>query len=344
VAERIAAELIASGSVQPASYGSLLGATPAMREMYERIDRVAPLHEPVLVLGETGCGKELVAREVHARSGRADRLVAINCAALTPELLESELFGHERGAFTGALEKRRGLLAEAGHGTVFLDEIGDLALSSQAKLLRLLEERKARAVGANVWYPVHARFVLATNRDLEEACEERRFRSDLFHRISGFTLRLTPLRERKPDLLLLAHHFLEEFNREYRSQRSAPPGTFDSLFRYHWPGNVRELRQAIWQAAAYSPDGSGPLSVLSLQEWTRRREPSGPAARRQLPFDPTLDTWKDVHDRMRAQYFKAVLQDAGGNKDAAARMAGISRSQFYDILKQIQAAEPPGED
>jgi DNA-binding NtrC family response regulator len=334
VAERILAELILAGRVQPSSCGSLLGATPGMREVYLRLEKVAPLGEPVLVLGETGTGKELVASEIHRRSGRRGELLAVNCAALTPELLESELFGHERGAFTGAMTSRQGLVVEAGKGTLFLDEIGDLALSSQAKLLRVLEERKVRPVGANRWQPVESRIVLATHRDLEEACEEGRFRADLFHRISGLTLRLPPLRERRPDLLLLAQHFLNEYNRTYPGRRFAPSGTFDSLFRYSWPGNVRELRQAVWQAATYAEGEEGPISVLSLSEWSSRRDST--ERKPQLTFDPSQDTWQDVLDRTRASYFRAVLLESGGNRDLAAKRAGLSRSRFFEILKEIR--------
>lgn len=334
VADRILADLIADRAVQPAACGELLGATRPMRELYQRLASVAEIREPVIVLGETGTGKELVAREVHRRSGRPGDILALNCAALTPELLESELFGHERGAFSGAVSTRRGLLVEAGKGTVFLDEIGDLALPSQAKLLRVLEERKVRPVGSNRWQPVEARVVLATHRNLEEAVADGRFREDLFHRISGLTLHLPPLRERKGDLILLAKHFLAAYNREYPGERFAPPGAFDPLFRHSWPGNVRELRQAIWKAATFAPGSTGPIGTLSLQEWTSR-QPQPQAARWHVPFDPFEDSWKSVQDRLRKVYFRTVLHECAGNKEEAARRAGISRSQLYEILKQL---------
>lgn len=335
VAERILAELILAGVIHPFSCGSLLGATPGMRDLYGRIERVAAVREPVLILGETGTGKELVAREIHARSERPGDLLAINCAALTPELLESELFGHERGAFSGAVATRKGLLVEAGRGTVFLDEIGELAPSSQAKLLRVLEERKVRPVGANRWQTVEARVILATHRNLEEACREGRFREDLFYRISGLTLHLPPLRERKADLPMLANHFVESYNRAYPGRRFAPPGAWDPLFRYHWPGNVRELAKVIWQAATFAPGSDGPIGALSLQDWTSR-QPLQAVSRWQIPFDPLADSWKDVQDRLRKAYFRSVLRECGGNKEEAMKRAGISRSQFYEILKQIE--------
>jgi transcriptional regulator with GAF, ATPase, and Fis domain len=338
VADRVLAELALMGLLQPSEFGSLAGATPGMRELYHKIEVVAPLDEPVLLLGETGTGKELVTAEIHRCSGRSGQLLSINCAALTPDLLESELFGHERGAFSGAVTSRKGLLVEAGHGTVLLDEIGDLALSSQAKLLRVIEERKVRPVGANHWQPVHARVVLATNRDLEAACAASTFRNDLFFRISGFTLALPPLRERKPDLLLLAHRFLDQYNHKYSRAKSAPPGCLDPLFRYEWPGNVRELGLAIWQAAAYSSGDHGDISAMALLEWSRRGERTNnvrPESRRSFET-PTAETWKEVLERTRATYFQAVLRAAGGNKEAAARIAGVSRSQLYEILKHIE--------
>jgi len=333
IAERIVSELILAGEIEPSGLGSLKGATRGMQEVYRRIETLAPLDEPVLVLGETGCGKELVAREVHRLGGRRGELLAINCAALTPELLESELFGHERGAFSGAVTRRQGLLKEAGKGTVFLDEIGDLDLVAQAKLLRALDEKKVRPVGSNSWQPFEARLVFATNRNLDEARKRNEFRADLHERLRGFSIILPPLRERRADLPILVHHFLAEYNRDYPGQRTMPPGAIDPLFRYSWPGNVRELRLAVREAAAYAPISDGPLSIVRLQEVVQRDFPNiGPYS---IVFDPAIETWRQVHDRVRNSYFRAVLAEVGGQKDAASRKAGISRSQFYEILKQI---------
>jgi DNA-binding NtrC family response regulator len=340
IAERILAELITRRTVKPSSFGSLQGATEPMRRLYRDIETVAPLSEPALILGETGTGKELVAREIHQRSGRPGSLMAINCADLTPELLESELFGHERGAFTSASASRRGLLAEAKEGTVLLDEIGDLAPAAQAKLLRVLEEKKVRPVGSNQWHSVQARIVLATHRDLEGASESGAFRQDLFERIRGFTLNLPPLRERRGDLVLLSQHFVNEYNRDYAGQRTIPEGALDPLFRYHWPGNIRELRQTMRRAAAFADNENGPISVLSLLDAVQRGRPLSALAG--IPFDPAADTWRAVQDRARAHYFRALLRETGGNKDAAAKRAGIGRSQLYEILKQIGAAEDEG--
>ncbi len=335
VAERLLGAITAKGDEH--TYGGLRGGTRAMRSLYRDIATVAPLSDPVLILGETGTGKELVAAEVHARSKRPGPWSPLNCAAFAQELLESELFGHEKGAFSGATQHRRGLLADAGQSTVFLDEIGDLPLTAQAKLLRVLEEHKARAVGSNKWHPVEARVVLATNVDLERACEQGTFRRDLYERVSGFTLRIPPLRERRADIPLLVQCFLDAFNREHNVTRRVPEGALDCLFEHEWPGNVRELQKTVRRAAAYADERSGLISVIQLHEAARRRKDT--PSRYPLSFDPAADTWRVVHDRVRDRYFRAVLAAAGGNKDVAAKQAGISRSQFYDIMKQIAGAE-----
>jgi DNA-binding NtrC family response regulator len=333
VAERILGELILEGDVQPCRFGTLQGATDEMQQLYHHIQKIAPLSEPILILGETGTGKELVAREIHKHSGRAAQFLAINCPELGPELLGSELFGHERGAFTGAVQARKGLLVEAGKGTVFLDEIGDLDQTAQAKLLRVLENHQVRPVGSNKWFDVQARIVLATNRNLREDCIEGKFRSDLYERIQGFTLELAPLRERKADIPLLVHHFIREYSTEYPAQISVPAGALDCLFHYDWPGNVRELRSVVRKAAAYS-DNAGNISAVYLQEVIRNREGTRP--RHSVTFDPAVDSWRDLLYRTQMIYFKAVLAEAGGNKDAAAKLAGLSRSQFYEKLREME--------
>lgn len=339
IAERILSELIADGELGPSSLGSLQGGSEPMRTLYRELSTVAPLNEPVLILGETGTGKELVARELHRLSERAGGLLAINCAALTPELLESELFGHERGAFSGAVASRKGLLVEAGPGTVFLDEVGDLAPQAQAKLLRVLEERKVRPVGGNHWHPVHARIALATHRDLESAARAGTFRQDLLERIRGFALHLPPLRERKADLVLLCRHFVAEYNREYGGARTIPDGATDPLFRHSWPGNVRELRNVLRRAAAFAEGETGPISVIGILDLIQR-SPERDVSH-SVRFDPAVDSWHVVQERARSHYFRTLLQETGGNKEVAVQRAGISRSQFYEILKQLGKADEP---
>jgi len=330
IAERIFAQLISEELVRPYRCGRLYGATKQMRELYTHIERLAPLDDPLLILGEMGTGKELVAREVHNRGDRADAYIAVNCAELSPELLGSELFGHEKGAFTNAIQTRKGLIAEAGRGTIFLDEIGDLDLQAQAKLLRVLEEKRMRRIGANHWEDITARILLATNRNLEEDCQAGRFRPDLFERIRGFTLELPPLRERKGDIPLLAQHFAAAYSQEYKCQLELPSGANDILFRYDWPGNVRELRSAVRRAAAYADTG-GCISSLILQEATRGRKAAQP--KNTVEFDPSTDTWRDVQRIAQTAYFKAILAEAKGNKDIAIKLSGLSKSQFYEKLR-----------
>jgi len=350
VADRILAELIVRRRILPASASTLRGATQLMQSLDRELGTIAPLADPVLILGETGVGKELVAHEIHKRSDRPGELLPINVAALSPELMASELFGHERGAFTGALERRRGLLMEAGAGTVFLDEIGDLELHAQASLLRVLEELRVRPVGGNQWLPIRARVLFATNRDLDEDCTDGRFRRDLYERLRGLTIRVPPLRKRKADIPLLVHHFLDAFNRENPGRRWVPPGALDPLFRHDWPGNVRELRQVVREAAAFATSPEGPINKerlrdAALSRLARRRPrdtdpvtPEPPQAvstlLRTISFSPEGETLQAVRDRAESQYLRSLLALTGGNKTMAAEKAGISLSQLDALLKK----------
>ena len=332
VGERVLGQIILGGDVKPNSCGALCGATLKARQLFSDIERLAPLAEPILILGETGVGKDLVAKELHKRSGRQNSYVPINCPEIQPDLISSELFGHEKGAFTGADKPRVGLIASAGEGTVFLDEIGDLDLQSQAKLLRVLEDRKVRRVGANQFEDVRARIILATNRNLQEFCDEGRFRRDLYERIRGFTLEVPPLRERKADIPILAEHFVNEYNDEYKTQHRVPLGGADFLFNYDWPGNVRELRSALRRAAAYS-DGVGYISAPILRESVRR--PQTKIAQNAVPFDPATDTWRDLVSRAQSVYFRALLAQTNGNRESAIKLSGLSKSQFFEKLKEL---------
>jgi len=331
IAERIMAHLILLEVVEPNHCGPLRGATRVMHEVYKYIETLAPLDDALLIVGETGAGKELVAREVHRASSRPDIFIAVNCAELNPELLGSELFGHEKGAFTNAIQSRRGLLAEAERGTAFLDEIGDLDLQAQAKLLRVLEEKKVRRVGANRWEDIKARLLFATNRNLEEDCQSGRFRSDLYERIRGFTIALPPLRLRKADIPLLVESFMADYAKERQTSLTLPSGATDTLFRYDWPGNVRELRSVVRRAAAFA-DSSGAISSLILQESTRLHKPTEP--NNTIVFNPSIETWKDVQKNAQAAYFKALLAATKGNRDLAIKLSGLSKSQFYEKLKE----------
>lgn len=333
VSERVLSQLILSEVITPSEYGALRGATRKVRELYSHIERLAPLSESILILGETGTGKELVAKELHKRSGRHGPYVPVNCPEINPDLMSSELFGHEKGSFTGADKARVGLIASAGKGTVFLDEIGDLDLQSQAKLLRVLEDRKVRKVGANRFEEVQARIILATNRNLQEHCADGKFRLDLYERIRGFTLGLPPLRERKADIPILANHFVNEYNKEYETSNQIPSGSLDGLFKYDWPGNIRELRAVIRKAAAYS-DSSGHTNSLILQESVRR--PQTGSAQNVVPFDPTIDSWRDLQHRAQTIYFRALLAHTNGHREAAVKLSGLSKSQFFEKLKELK--------
>jgi DNA-binding NtrC family response regulator len=346
VSERILAQLILDGDVKPSACGNLQGATRSMRDSFVELAVIAPLADPVLILGETGTGKELVAREIHNLSKRPDKFLPINCGELSLELAGSDLFGHKKGSYTGATEARQGLLAEAGKGTVFLDEIGELDLKAQAILLRVLEEKKVRRVGSNQTEDVPARIVLATNRDLELECDEGRFRQDLFERIRGFTLELKPLRERRADIPLLAGHFLAEFNQENGQAVRLPGGALDCLFNYEWSGNARELRAAVRRAAAFA-DTDGFISAWHLLQATRRgrkrRQPSDlfgkENAKYQFGFDPVGETLREFVKRAEAAYLQAMLTATGGNKKEASRLADLSLSQLYEKLKTNPSGE-----
>jgi DNA-binding NtrC family response regulator len=346
IGERILSQLILEGDIQPNESGNLRGATKKMRKLYEELAVIAPLSDPVLILGETGTGKELVAGEIHRLSERRDKFVVVNCGELSLELAGSDLFGHKKGSFTGATETRQGLLSAAGHGTVFLDEIGELDLKAQAFLLRVLEEKKIRRVGANQLEEVNARFLLATNRDLETECAVGRFRQDLLERIRGFTVELKPLRERRADIPLLVQHFVSEFNQELKKDQQIPSGAFDCLFEYDWQGNVRELRAAVRKAAAFADKG-GFISVFHLLESTLRKRKPNKLISNTLPgdkshlvtFDPNTDKWKDFIKRAQSIYFRSILEATNGNREKAVFLSGLSRSQFYEKLKEIDKEE-----
>ena len=332
IGERIFAHLALGDELLRNGCGALRGATKKARELYSQIELLAPLSETILITGETGTGKELVARELHNRSGRNGPYVPINAPELDPNLISSELFGHVKGAFSGADKNRTGLIASAGEGTVFLDEIGELDLHSQAKLLRVLEDRTVRKVGANHFDPIHARIILATNRDLQTACNQGKFRADLYERIRGFTLQLPPLRDRKPDIPLLAAHFVSEYNNDYQTNDRISATSTDCLFQYDWPGNVRELRAVIRKGAAYA-DSSGYINSLILQDSIRK--PQSSVKQTGMPFDPAVDKWRDFQHRMQITYFRALLEYTNGNRESAIKLSGLSRSRFFEKLKEL---------
>ncbi|HEX4802032.1 MAG TPA: sigma-54 dependent transcriptional regulator, partial [Myxococcaceae bacterium] len=293
------------------------GTSTAMLELYKQIAQIAPTHVTVLIVGESGSGKELVARTIHERSRRSDRpYVAVNCASIAEGLLESELFGHERGAFTGAHSTRLGLFEEANGGTVLLDEVGDIPAKMQAQLLRVLQEGEVRRVGGSSAIPVDVRVLAATNRDLAVDVAEKRMRADLFYRLNVVTLRIPPLRERGDDVVALARHFVARHGSTLG--RPIPEISDEALQRlraHPWPGNVRELENAMARAVAMSQRSvllPGDLPPLLAGE------PSAAGA-------PGIDhDWPTLAELQR-RYVARVLERTAGNKTAAASILGVDR-------------------
>jgi DNA-binding NtrC family response regulator len=317
----------ASGPALDEAFSELLGESPALAQMLEQAARVAR-HGAVTVLvqGETGTGKELLARALHTASPRAaGPFVAVNCAAIPGELMESELFGHERGAFTDAHASKPGLFEEAHGGTLFLDEVGHLPLRLQGKLLRALEEHRIRRVGATQSRDVDVRIITATHVNLVEAAQDGAFREDLFYRLNVITLTLPPLRDRGADVELLAEAFAAKLAERY--ELPTPKLSRDvrtALHAHPWPGNVRELRHAIERALLLSEPGS--LDPAHFTPQRRARQPSGTAS---IPFPATLD-------QVMAAAARAALAQHDGNKSAAARQLGISRARLARLLELVE--------
>jgi two-component system response regulator GlrR len=322
----------------------LLGASPAITQVRERIARVAPSDATVLVLGESGTGKELAARLLHGLSRRAHGpFVAVNCGALPPELLESELFGHVKGAFTGALQSREGLFGAAHGGTLFLDEVGEAPPSVQVKLLRVLQERRYTRVGSSTEEEADVRVVAATNRDLREEVDVRRFREDLYYRLCVVPLTMPPLRERPEDIPLLARLFLERAaaRNGMRVPRLGPEALL-VLRDYTWPGNVRELLNVMEAAAllAASDELRAEHLIHLVQPSPRPASPPveeaapGPLTPRLPGTGAPLPTLREARDAFERDYLCEALRRSGGNVSAAARMAGRNRTDFYELLRR----------
>jgi two-component system response regulator AtoC len=309
----------------------VIGDSAPTRRMLDRVARLAAADAPVLVRGESGAGKELVARAIHAQSRRAEGpLVAVNVAALPPSLVEAELFGHAKGAFTGANERRTGLFLRAQGGTLLLDEIGELPLDLQPKLLRALEEHVVRPVGDDEDVPFDARIIAATNRDLEAAVEAGTFREDLYFRLSVLDVEVPPLRARGRDILLLAQYFLQRFaSAAGKDVRSIAPDLAQRLLDYPWPGNVRELRNAIERAVTLS-DGST-LQLADVPQRIRNYARSDVLVVSHNPSE--LVTLEIVEQR----YILRVLEAVGDNKTLAAKVLGLGRKTLYRKLERYAA-------
>ena len=322
-------------------FENLIGRSPAMMKVFELVRKAARSDANILVLGESGTGKELIARAIHANSPRATQaFVPVDCASLPEQLLESELFGHEKGAFTGAVKSKRGLMEVADRGTLFLDEIGELPLPLQAKLLRVLQERQLRHVGGTAQIDVDVRVVSATNRDLREAAAKGQFREELYYRVNVIAIALPPLRERAGDLKLLAHAFLKRYGGERVT--GFDEAALQALEAYGWPGNVRELQNVIERACALA-DGNR-ITRVDLPDYLLHgagmRAPTAGASggpslpdSGNMPLKDAKEKWMQV---LEASYLRGLLERHAGNVSAAAKMAGIDRKTFHRLINKYQ--------
>lgn len=307
----------------------ILGETQKVKDVLTSIERVAPTDARVLITGENGVGKELVAKAIHRMSKRsAEQLVEVNCAAIPNELIESELFGHEKGSFTGATNQRIGKFEQANGGTIFLDEIGDMSLNAQAKVLRALEEGRIERVGGNKQIAVDVRVIAATNKNLPEAIKQNRFREDLFHRLNVIPIHVPPLRERRDDIPLLATAFAEDICRRYgMGQKKFATDALQKLKMMDWPGNVRELRNIVERLVIMTPSNLIEASQI---------EQSASGARTE--FDDLLSlggTFQDFKDRAEAAYVRKMLDEHHWNISKTAEALDIQRSHLYNKMKKF---------
>ena len=317
---------------------------PEMRRVEGIIEKIKDSDATVLILGETGTGKELVAQKIHYSGMYRNRpFISVNCAAINDNLLESEIFGHERGAFTGAIQRKLGRFELAGNGTLFLDEVGDMSLSMQSKLLRVLQERTFERVGGTKTLTAHCRIISSTNRNLERLLAEGRFREDLYYRLSVVTLRLPPLRERKEDIPLLVQQFIEEANRMYhRRIRSIPPSIMNRILLYDWPGNIRQLKNVITNAVLLSEGEE--LSSLDLPSFGRSRESedslfSGTVGEPQKgSLKARLEPYRED---LEARIIRECLERNRYNITRAAEELGISRKTLYFKLHRYHVSPDP---
>jgi len=309
-------------------FGGMIGVSAKMQRVYKMIEKVSQHEYPVLILGESGTGKELVAKSIHYSGVRKDRPFApVDCSSLVPTLIESELFGYVKGAFTGAMQSKQGLLEAAQGGTLFLDEIGDMPVDLQAKLLRALQEREVKPVGSTERRHINIRIIAATNRDLESAIRTGGFRQDLYFRLNVVQIKLPPLRERKSDIQLMVISFLEKFSDPHGPPRTISDDAMRRLIAYDWPGNVRELENAIERAVAM---GSGPIVHVGDL-------PSNlhyPSSERVPDKDELLPM-----EELERRAILRTLRETGGDKLAAARMLGIGKTTLYRKLKQYHAGQ-----
>jgi len=338
---------------------TIVGTSAAMQQIYKMIGQVAPTEVTALLRGESGTGKELVARAIYHHSRRADRpFLPVNCAAIPETLLESELFGHEKGAFTGALTRRIGKFEQSNGGTIFLDEIGDMTPATQAKILRVLQDKQFERLGGSERITVDVRLIVATNKDLEKAIREGSFRQDLYYRLKVVSLHLPPLRERKEDIAELVRYFLQRFRSDInRDVRDISPRTLEKLMRYHWPGNVRELENAVKRALVIAKGSTllpedfflegveaemGPAEHL---DWDERLQKLMEPVFKELVELARRSPGSDLMSELEKILIKRALQETKGNQVQAAILLGISRNTLrskierYRIKKDVSITE-----
>jgi DNA-binding NtrC family response regulator len=342
--------LLQANSSTPSASDCLIGRCTAIQEVYKAIGRVAPQNVTVLIRGESGTGKELVARAIYQHSTRASgRFMAVNCAAIPETLLESELFGHEKGSFTGADNRRIGKFEQCSGGTLFLDEVGDMTPLVQSKMLRVLQDQRFERVGGNESIKTDVRIITATNRDLEQMVADGQFRPDLFYRLNGFTIRLPALRERADDILILLEHFLGRFNRELgRNVCDISPDALDMLMHYTWPGNVRELQAVVKQALLQA---TGPVLMPEFFPDEVRNGSRGGAAgaegdaARCSEFESfiekqlrsgTEELYAEALAHMERMLLTRVLRHTAGNQSKAAKLLGITRGSLRNKIRTLR--------
>jgi len=327
--------VLQDGLAAPDVERRILGVSPPFQEMMQMVQRIAETEAATLILGETGSGKDVVANLLHTRSRRREApFVVVNCATLHQDLLQSELFGHEKGAFSGAIRRKHGLFEVAHGGTIFLDEVAETSLEIQAMLLRVLETGCFRRLGGNQETQVDVRVLSASNRDLREAVSQGRFREDLYYRLASMVVRVPPLRERTEDIPILAEFYLEQCSRRYGRHCRFHPDALACMQRYRWPGNIRELIHVVEQLVLLAPGEE--IRAADMPREVRRGEedPEDPADAEDLPS----------LDKLEAQHVQRVLEHVRGNRARAAAILGISERHLYRLIKKYRAGgrQPPG--